>query len=75
MPGKKERLNYLKTESLAYLDLSPSLSKASTLYAYLRLASDPAQSLISLLEQIIDKAPQATLIVDKLEMLVLLLGR
>ena len=72
LPGRKENLKCLKADNLTVIDLSPSLSKDTT-YAFIRAASDPVESLISLLDAALGKSTQATLIVDKLELLSLLL--
>lgn len=72
MPARKENLKCYKAGNKTVIDLSPSFTKDTT-YHYVRSASDPAEALLSLIDAALNKSTQATLLVDKLEILSLLL--
>lgn len=74
MPARKEKLTIYKHENLVYIDLSPTLCKA-TVYQHVRSSSNPATALHTLLSQISAKAQQSTVLIDRLELLVSLVGQ
>lgn len=74
MPARKEKLTIHKHENLCVLDMSPSLRKG-TVYQHVRSSQNPLKALTALITQITGKAQQTTIVVDRLELLVSLIGQ
>jgi hypothetical protein len=74
MPAKKEIFTINKHENIIYLDLRPTLAD-KTLYSSVRCSKSPLKTLISVLDAVSIQLTQVALVIDRLELLTLLLGQ
>lgn len=75
LPPRKEQLTYFESANLLCLPLTPTLSRDASLYHHVRAnTTDTASALTRVIDAALGEEPQATLVVDKFETLVLVLG-
>ena len=78
VPGRKERLTVCHLDNLIMLNVSPALGKSDPLncYHYLRASTNPQKALADLIDAIVKqlKLTQASVVVDRLELMTALFG-
>ena len=78
MPGRKERLNVCHQDNLILINVYPVLGKSDPLncYHFLRAHSNPQKALGDIIDAIVKqlKLTQASVVVDRLELMTALFG-